>query len=42
MTEENKKNTATQTIDVSSFPNGLYFLEVVLGEDRIVKKVIKQ
>lgn len=41
---QNIKNETTigDEIDISSFPNGLYFIELQFGNKQIVKKVIKE
>lgn len=41
--EETKlSDTYTKTLDLHDLPNGLYLMEVVIGEEKIVKQVMKQ
>jgi putative heme degradation protein len=35
-------NTQTKTIDISSFPKGIYFLKISFGEKYVFKKIITE
>jgi len=39
---ENTSGNFTDQIDLSSYPNGLYFIEVDLGSKKVISKLIKK